>query len=230
MSSLIEAENIHKTYQLGRHVIPVLAGAALRVVAGQTVSIVGLSGAGKSTLLHVLGGLDQPDQGRVMVEDRDLYRLSARQRALVRALKIGFVFQSYHLFPEMDVLENVMLPCMAAPQSWTAARQNRERARDLLAAVGLDGRMNHTPLELSGGEQQRVAIARALMNDPALILADEPTGNLDDETGRQVLDYLFQLVRDGRHTLIIVTHHEKVAAACDQCYRLGGGKLVPASA
>jgi ABC-type lipoprotein export system ATPase subunit len=186
MSIILKAENLYKTYTLPHKKVQVLKGATLEVSAGELVAIVGRSGAGKSTLLHVLGGLDKPDAGKVTVIGRSLYELSARQRTALRAEKIGFVFQSYHLLPEMDVTENVMLPAMTGVRKITKA-QMRKRAQELLEQVGLKERMNHTPLELSGGEQQRVALARALMNEPMLILADEPTGNLDRLTGSQII-------------------------------------------
>ena len=222
---LIEANDIHKTYHMGKKAIPVLRGASLQVGEGETVAIVGKSGAGKSTLLHVLGGLDHPEEGAVRIEGEDVYGMAARRRAIVRATRVGFVFQSYHLLPEMDVAENVMLPWMARPGLFKAWAQARARALELLAAVGLAERAAHRPMELSGGEQQRVALARALMNDPKLILADEPTGNLDDATGMHVLDYLFALIRRRGHALILVTHNEKVAAACRRVLRLAEGVL-----
>lgn len=227
MAAVIRAENLHKRYVIGRHTIDVLRGAALEVEAGESISVVGISGAGKSTLLHILGGLDGPDAGRVKMDGDDLYALSRARRTEVRAAKIGFVFQSYHLLPEMDVLENVLLPAMALRGVFSYAAARR-RAAELLDHVGLADRAVHTPKELSGGEQQRVALARALMNEPQVVLADEPTGNLDDGTGGQVLDALFALTRKRGHTLILVTHDEKIAWACDRRLRLAEGRLNPA--
>jgi len=221
----VAAEEIHKTYVLGKHRIPVLRGAGLTVAAGERVSVVGASGAGKSTLLHILAGLDRPDRGAVRVAGVDVYRASASRRSLLRATQLGFVFQSYHLLPEMDVAENVMLPGLARRSLFASWSSIRARAMALLDAVGLAERAAHRPMELSGGEQQRVALARALMNDPAVILADEPTGNLDDATGRQVLDHLFALTRDGGHTLVMVTHNRRIAGACDRMLRLEDGCL-----
>lgn len=225
MSYALSAENVHKTYTLPHKRVEVLLGASLRVEAGERVAIIGRSGAGKSTLLHVLGGLDRPDAqgGRIVVDGTDVYGLPSRRRSEFRARHVGFVFQSYHLLPEMDIVENVMLPSFAAGRSSGAARK---RAVDLLEQVGLGNRLSHTPLELSGGEQQRVALARALMNDPPLLLADEPTGNLDATTGGQVLDLLFGL-SDG-HALVLVTHGPDIAARCDRVLRLEEGLLVPA--
>jgi ABC-type lipoprotein export system ATPase subunit len=228
-STLIRAENVHKTYHIQRKAVQVLCGASVEVRTGETVAIVGISGAGKSTLMHILGGLDQPEAGRVFVGERDLYALSQRERAMVRAKTVGFVFQSYHLMPEMDVTENVMLPAMALPRTLRPSQPARARALELLEAVGLSARAAHTPLELSGGEQQRVAIARALINDPQIVLADEPTGNLDTGTGGQVLEHLFQLTRSRGHALLLVTHSEKTAAACDRVLRLKDGLIVAAS-
>jgi predicted ABC-type transport system involved in lysophospholipase L1 biosynthesis ATPase subunit len=227
-ADLLVAAGLVKTYHLPHKRVEVLNGAALVVAASERVAIVGRSGAGKSTLLHVLGGLDRPEAGDVTVNGRAVYRLSQRERSRLRAREIGFVFQSYHLLPEMDVAENVMLPAMAAGGS--GRTRMRERAHDLLRQVGLADRATHTPLELSGGEQQRVALARALMNDPGLILADEPTGNLDRNTGAQILDLLFGLAHQRGHALVMVTHSPDVAALCDRTLLLEGGLLVAPAA
>ena len=219
---LIEADNIHKRYMLRHHEVRVLEGADLAVGAGETVAVVGRSGAGKSTLLHILGGIDRPDKGsgRVLIAGEDLYSLSGSKRSKVRATTIGFVFQSYHLLNEMDVLENVMLPARAI-----GIKTAEKRALDLLDAVGVADWAHHTPMELSGGEQQRVALARALINNPSIVLADEPTGNLDEETGRIVLDLLFKLTKDSGHALVMVTHSKQIAATCDRTLFLDAGKL-----
>ena len=221
------AEDIHKTYVLPASKVKVLNGASLDVYEGESLAIVGVSGAGKSTLLHCLGALDRPDSGRVCISGEDVYEASCGRRATIRSAQLGFVFQSYHLLPEMDVLENVMLPAMAVRGFMMNRAQVRERAVELLSAVSLLSRASHTPLELSGGEQQRVALARALMNDPAIVLADEPTGNLDDATGTQVLEHLFALTRDRNHALVIVTHSEALARSCDRAVRLVDGVLEP---
>ena len=219
---VLRASNVTKTYALGHRRVEVLRGANLAVSSGEHVAILGASGAGKSTLLHLLGGLDRPDRrgGSVEILGTDLYRLRGAQRALFRARHIGFVFQSYHLMPEMDCVENVVLPSYALG---TPGRAQRERARELLESVGLGHRLEHKPLELSGGEQQRVAIARALMNDPELILADEPTGNLDAAIGAQVLDLLFRL--GDRRTIVMVTHSPDTAARCGRSVRLADGAI-----
>jgi ABC-type lipoprotein export system ATPase subunit len=222
---IIEAREITKTYVMGRHPLRVLRGVSLAVGEGETLAITGPSGAGKSTLLHALGGLDEPTSGAVIFKQREVYGLSARDRTMIRARHIGFMFQSYHLLPELDVLENVLLPTMTEWGRRRLAAQCRQKAYDLLASVGLAERLHHTPLELSGGEQQRVALARALINGPELVLADEPTGNLDSETGEQVLRCLFKLTREQRHTLILVTHNTDVASACDRVIHLKDGQI-----
>ena len=224
---VIRAEGLQKSYRLRGVTLDVLRDVNLNVRPGETVAIVGISGAGKSTLLHVLGGLDHPAAGRVWIEGRDVYRLSESRRTALRAAVIGFVFQSYQLLPEMTVLENVLLPAMALGRVRSIGGDARVRACDLLAAVGLSDRLAHRPMELSGGEQQRVALARALMNDPQVILADEPTGNLDRGTGGEVLEYLFTLTRQRGHALVLVTHNETVARTCDRVWRLQAGVLVP---
>ena len=229
---LLVAENIVKTYRLpGADPIRILDGAALSVEPGERVAVLGKSGSGKSTLLNLLGGLDRPDRGcgaRIEIDGRDLARASEKAKARLRAATVGFVFQSFHLLPELDIVENVLLPALALPAS---RRPPRERAIELLRAAGLGERLGHKPRELSGGEQQRVAIARALVNGPSLLLADEPTGNLDPATGLQVLDLLFGLAAGGagpRPALVMVTHSDAVAARCDRTLRLEGGVLHPA--
>ena len=221
---ILEAVDLVKTYRIQRKRVEVLKGASLAVEAGERIAIVGRSGAGKSTLLHVLGGLDEPNDGQVIVDGEPLYHRSQRSRTAIRAAKIGFVFQSYHLLPEMGILDNVMLPAMTGVTRLTR-RQMRERAASLLTQVGLGDRLAHKPLELSGGEQQRVALARALMNEPALILADEPTGNLDRSTGGQIMDLLFALSRTERLALVMVTHSPETAALCDREFELSDGRL-----
>ncbi len=226
---LAAAEHLRKTYTLGHATIEVLRDVNLELRRGESVAVVGASGAGKSTLLHLLGGLDRPSGGRVYFQGEDMYGLSARRRNMLRAARIGLVFQFYHLLPELDVMENVCLPAMNALAAGRLAPEAAAgRARELLAAVGLEKRLTHLPMELSGGEQQRVALARALMNRPAIVLADEPTGNLDPATGRHVLDGLFELVARERQTLIMVTHNAGVAARCRRVLELREGRLWPA--
>lgn len=221
----IVATNVHKTYDLERVKIPVLRGVSMEVRRGERLAITGASGAGKSTLLHVLGGLDRPNEGSVRFDGTDLYALSAGARTEFRAKRIGFVFQAYHLLPELDVLDNVLLPALSRPGALRRMLVLRERAKALLDRVGLSHRLHHRPVEVSGGEQQRAALARALMNEPAALLADEPTGNLDSTTGRHVLDVLFALTADGGPTLVLVTHNEEVAALCDRRLHLRDGLL-----
>ena len=220
---IIQGRNIRKTYHIEGSTIEVLKGVSADVFAGETLAITGPSGAGKSTLLHVLGGLDQPTAGEVSYRGESVYRMSGARRTQLRADKIGFVFQAFQLLPELDVADNVMLPALSKRGALREGARHRQRALELLEKVGLGHRSRHKPLELSGGEQQRVAIARALMNDPEIVLADEPTGNLDSKTGQGVLDYLFALVAGTRHTLVLVTHNEAVADLCSRRLRLKDG-------
>ncbi len=222
MNKILTAENIERTYKIGQTSLRVLKGVSLDVNEGETVSIMGESGSGKSTLLHVLGGLDTPKSGNVKFRGQSVYGMSAGKRAKFRAEKVGFVFQSFHLLPELDIVENVALPSMAKRGETDPVA----RAKELLTEVGLGERIGHRPAELSGGERQRVAIARALMNDPEIVFADEPTGNLDSKTGEKVLNYLFQLVETRRHTLVLVTHSKEVASRCSRELFLKDGLLV----
>jgi len=222
---VLEARELRKTYALEGTPVEVLKGVTLAVNAGETLAVMGASGSGKSTLLHCLGGLDRPSGGQVFFNGGDLFALSSAARTELRATKLGFVFQAYHLLPELDVLENVMLPALARRGALTRRSKLEARARELLESVGLAARAAHRPSEMSGGEQQRAALARALMNEPELVLADEPTGNLDSATGEQVLEYLFKLTRDRGHTLILVTHNTDVAARCNRTLHLRDGKL-----
>ena len=228
--NVLEAEHLSKTYRSrGAAPIRVLADVSLAVAAGEHVAILGPSGSGKSTLLHLLGGLDRPDPApgaRIVVAGCDLAAASERARARVRAAEVGFVFQAFHLLPELTIVENVRLPALAL--GGAAARGATDRARGLLRAAGLGDRLSHRPAELSGGEQQRVAVARALMNAPALLLADEPTGNLDASTGMRILDLVFDLggaFSDAPPALAMVTHSDAVAARCDRTLRLEAGRL-----
>jgi ABC-type lipoprotein export system ATPase subunit len=223
MSSLVEAVDVRRAYPMGGGFLEVLRGVSLAVAEGESLAITGLSGAGKSTLLHVLGGLDRPTAGQVLYRGRDLYAAGDRERSAIRAQKIGFVFQAYHLLPELTVLENVLLPGLNAQGAFLRGGALQARAQELLGRVGLAARSRHRPNELSGGEQQRVALARALMNGPELLLADEPTGNLDSRTGEDVLHYLFELAAERGLTLVIVSHNEAVAARCRRHVELRDG-------
>ncbi len=222
---ILSAQNISRTYTIGKQVLDVLRGVDIEVQSGETVAVVGVSGAGKSTLMHILGGLDKPDRGTVALGGTDFYGLPARQRARIRSERIGFVFQAYHLLPELTVLENVGLPARSGQGRQASTREIDERALALLETVGLADWREHLPLELSGGEQQRIALARALMNEPEMILADEPTGNLDDRTGGAIIDLLFGMVRERGSTLLIVTHNRDLAARCDRVLHLTDGDL-----
>lgn len=219
---LLSAKNLHKTYTMGKRSLEVLRGVDVELGRGDFLALRGASGAGKSTLLHLLGGLDSPNQGEIRLAGRDLAKLSRGELARVRNEEVGFIFQAYYLLPELDALENVCLPARMAR---TPAAQAEARGRELLARVGLKERMEHKPYELSGGEQQRVAIARSLVNDPDLILADEPTGNLDSHTGEEIIELLCSLRREKQTTLIIATHDAKVAARAPRIIQLLDGQI-----
>lgn len=224
---ILEAEGLHKSYRMGATEVKVLKGVNLSVEEGEFVAIVGSSGSGKSTLLHILGGLDRPGKGVVRFEGRDLARFRAGELNRYRNGAVGFVFQFYHLLDELSVLENVFLPKMVSKSviGWLGCRrQARERARKLLGRLGLSDRITHKPYQLSGGERQRVAIGRALMNDPRLLLADEPTGNLDSATGNGILDVLEDLNKAGQ-TIVMVTHDERIARRAGRTITLADGKI-----
>ena len=225
--SLIRACEVVKNYRLGRRQVEVLRGVDFQVQLGEFVGLQGASGAGKSTLLHLLGGLDQPTSGKVEFSDNDLAQIRSGKLAQFRSRKVGFVFQNFQLLPELDAMENVWLPARLAR---FAAAPSGERALHLLERVGLSNRVDHRPTELSGGEQQRVAIARALMNKPDLLLADEPTGNLDRMTGDGIIDLLCELREESRMTLIIATHDARVAARAPRVLELVDGKIASDSA
>jgi putative ABC transport system ATP-binding protein/lipoprotein-releasing system ATP-binding protein len=201
----LSVKDVHRHYHLGGHDLHVLKGVSLDVAHGERVFLCGASGAGKTTLLYVLGGLEKPTTGDVFIAGQPMYAASSRVRAQVRNKQLGFVFQNYHLLPDLTAIENVMLP------SLIGGRAARERAKELLGRVGLSERTHHLPTELSGGEQQRVALARSLINDPAIILADEPTGNLDAATGGQIMELLFKVVEEAGKTLVVVTHDQNLA-------------------
>ena len=219
---VLSAQSVHKTYLLGKRSLEVLRGVSLEMRQGEFLALRGASGAGKSTLLHLLGGLDNPNQGEIWLAQKNLATLSRRELAQVRNQEIGFIFQAYYLLPELDALENVCLPARMAR---TNAREAETRGRDLLARVGLKDRLDHRPYELSGGEQQRVAIARALINEPNLILADEPTGNLDSHTGEEIIELLVSLRAEKQTTLVIATHDAKVAARAPKLIELVDGQV-----
>jgi lipoprotein-releasing system ATP-binding protein len=227
MSAILEARGLRKVYQGGDGFpIEVLAGVDLSVSRGEFVAIVGASGSGKSTLLHLLGALDTPSGGNVHLDGRSFEELGEDALALMRNRRIGFVFQFHHLLREFTALENVMLPLLIAGEDDARARS---RAEELLAAVGLAGRMSHRPAALSGGEQQRVAVARALAADPVLVLADEPSGNLDTANSERLHQLFARLSREFETALVVVTHNRSLAGRADRVLSLEGGRLVPLS-
>jgi ABC-type lipoprotein export system ATPase subunit len=219
---LLSAKNLHKTYTMGQRSLEVLRGVDVELGRGDFLALRGASGSGKSTLLNLLGGLDSPNQGHVRLAGRDLAELSRRELSRLRNKEVGFIFQAYYLLPELDALENVCLPARMAR---TPAGRAEARGRDLLERVGLKDRLEHKPYELSGGEQQRVAIARAMINEPDLILADEPTGNLDSHTGEEIIELLCALRTEKQTTLIIATHDAKVAARAPKVLQLVDGQI-----
>ncbi|MBK9137700.1 MAG: ABC transporter ATP-binding protein [Verrucomicrobia bacterium] len=220
--ALLNARGLTKSFRLGRRDVEVLRGVDLTVLRGEFVALRGASGAGKSTLLQILGGLDTPTAGEVEFDGERLSGLRPRELARFRNTRVGFVFQAYHLLPELDALENV---CVPARLGRMPVAEAQARARALLERVGLGHRLDHRPTELSGGEQQRVAIARALMNDPELVLADEPTGNLDSHTGEEIIGLLCSLQAERQRTLVIATHDAQVAARAPRVVELVDGQL-----
>ncbi len=218
---IIEMRDLRKTYQLGATTVCALDGVDIEVAEAEMVAITGPSGSGKSTLMHIIGCLDRPDQGEYRLAGEDVSRLSKDRLAGIRNRRIGFVFQSFNLLPRLSALENVEMPLLYAGR-----RDARARAGEALETVGLSDRMAHEPNQLSGGQRQRVAIARALVTDPAILLADEPTGNLDSNTGKEILAMFQQLNAQGR-TIVVVTHDQSVARHCSRQIRLRDGKVVP---
>lgn len=219
---LLAARDLWKSYTLGRNSIEVLRGVSIAVQRGDFLALRGASGAGKSTLLHLLGGLDSPNKGEIVVQGRDLAKISGAELSRFRNLHVGFIFQAYYLLPEFDALENVCLPGKMGRRDF---EEVEKRGRELLARVGLEKRLDHRPYELSGGEQQRVAIARALINNPELILADEPTGNLDSHTGDEIMNLLCDLREERSATLLIATHDDRVAARAPKVLALADGQV-----
>ena len=219
---LLSARALTKTYTLGKRALEVLRGVDLTVTRGEFLALRGASGAGKSTLLHLIGGLDTPNAGEIHFAGQNLAAFSEGELTHFRNRRVGFVFQSYYLSPELDALENVCLPARIARVPVARAVS---RGRDLLAWVGLKDRMDHKPYELSGGEQQRVAIARALINEPELLLADEPTGNLDSHTGGEIIELLKNLRAEKQTTLVIATHDANVAAHAERVVELADGQI-----
>ena len=225
--NLLVTKGLHKRYRMGSEELHVLRGVDANVGRGEWLCILGRSGSGKSTLLHLMGGLDTPDEGSVVFDGADLFAMGGGRRDRFRNAHVGFVFQFYHLLPELNVVENTLISAMVGRSmpKWASDRgELRERATELLGKLGLDHRLKHRPKELSGGERQRVAIARALINGPDALLADEPTGNLDRATGDTILDVLSELHANGQ-TIVMVTHDQRVADRADRVLELESGRL-----
>lgn len=222
MSDLMRVQNVAKSYHDGTRELKVLRGVDLDVAAGEAIAIVGRSGAGKSTLLHMLGGLDRPDSGSLIFEGSDMKDWSRAQLDRYRSRSIGFVFQFHHLLAEFNALENVMMPALVARESTATAKA---KAEALLAEVGLKDRAHHRPSKLSGGEQQRVALARALINEPSLVLADEPTGNLDIKTAKRIIELIWETTVGKNRSLVIVTHEPTIAERADRIFELKEGRM-----
>jgi putative ABC transport system ATP-binding protein/lipoprotein-releasing system ATP-binding protein len=218
---LLRATNLKRSFRIGRRSIDVLRGISLEVAGGECVFLCGASGAGKTTLLYTLAGLERPEAGEVFFESTSVYGIGGSRLARLRNTRMGFVFQSYYLLPELTALENVLVPALIG------RRLARERAEALLERVGLGERLHHLPAELSGGEQQRVAIARALINDPSVLFADEPTGNLDSHTGESIIELLLGLGREERRTLVVVTHDTALAQRGDRILHIEDGLIAP---
>jgi putative ABC transport system ATP-binding protein len=222
MALIVEVKDVKKAYRLGKIAVPALHGVSFDVEAGEFLTIFGPSGSGKSTLLHLMGGLDRPDEGQIIIDGSNLLQLSDDRRAKLRLTKIGFVFQFFNLLPRITALANVELPLALADMPEEEAK---ERAKEMLKLVGLNTRMDHRPYELSGGEQQRVAIARALINNPKIILADEPTGNLDTKIGGEIVQLMRKLNKEKGQTFVIITHDAAIAENADRIIYLKDGLI-----
>jgi putative ABC transport system ATP-binding protein len=222
LAKILKVQNVKKSYSMGKVVVPALRGVSFDVEEGEFLAVLGPSGSGKSTLLHIIGCLDRPDEGEILFEGRNVLNLNDDELAELRLRKIGFVFQSFNLLPRLTALENVKIPLVLAG---LPDKEADEKARKLLDLVGLGKRLSHRPSELSGGEQQRVAIARALINNPKLVLADEPTGNLDTKSGWEIVNLMTKLNREMGQTFIVVTHDPQIAEAADRIIYLKDGLI-----
>lgn len=220
--TVLEARNVHKSFRQGPVTLEVLCGVTLAIAAGERLAIVGASGSGKTTLLQILGGLDQPTSGQVLVGGRDIHSLSERDRGTLRNHALGFVYQFHHLLPEFSALENVAMPLLVRRMRTAEAK---DRARQLLVRVGLGARLDHRPHQLSGGERQRAAVARALVTQPKLVLADEPTGNLDGQNAEGVFELMLELNRERGTSLVVVTHDLRIAARMERALEIESGIL-----
>ena len=218
---VIKTENLSKVYGKDGNKVIALDNVNIEVEKGEFVAIVGASGSGKSTLLHQVGGVDRPTSGKVIIDNEDIYKLKEEKLAIFRRRKIGFVFQSFNLIPVLSVEENIKMPALLDHQ-----KVDREYFKDLVKTLGISDRLNHLPSELSGGQQQRVAIARALINKPAIILADEPTGNLDSETSKEIMEMLKLSVRKYNQTAIVITHDLSIAENADRVIKIKDGKVI----
>lgn len=223
MKTILRTENLTKSYKIGKLEVPALRGVSLAIEEGEFVAVMGPSGCGKSTLLHLLGGLLSPTSGKILIDDEDLSKVSDAKRTDIRRRKIGFVFQRFNLFPTLTAEGNLKLAEKIHTGNGGGSAENR---REVLRLLQLEDKMHHKPLEMSGGEQQRVALARAIINNPAIILADEPTGNLDTENSKIVLDMFRELNQKYKQTIIMITHNPEAAAACSRTIRMRDGRVI----
>jgi len=222
MASILEVREVKKTYHMGKVLVPALRGVSFDVEEGEFLTIFGPSGSGKSTLLHLIGGLDRPDEGEILIDGSNIFKLNDSKLAELRLTKIGFVFQFFNLLPRLTALRNVELPLSIAG---LPEKEVMERAKEMLGFVGLEERLDHRPFELSGGEQQRVAIARALINNPKIVLADEPTGNLDTKTGWEIVQLMKKLNEEKEQTFVVITHDPYIAESADRMVHLKDGLI-----
>ncbi|MDR0964564.1 MAG: ABC transporter ATP-binding protein [Clostridium sp.] len=219
--NILEVQNLSKTYGKGAAIVKALDDVSFRIEKGEFVAVIGASGSGKSTLLHLLGGVDHPTSGKVYVDGQDIYKMNESQLAIFRRRNVGLIYQFYNLIPTLNVTENIMLPRLL-----DGRKADSEKLREIMNTVGLTERSKHLPNQLSGGQQQRVSIGRALINDPAIILADEPTGNLDSKSSREVIDLLKAANKRYNQTLLIITHDEKIALQADRILTIADGKII----